>query len=188
MKDVRAYHDKCTPDDEVVRGSKKRNSVSVDENEAKVILPFATTILDMKYRKAITEIKGKADYASFEDKLSDDEKNILNDIFTYTSKILTSTTRRDEAEEALDSLNRIIKDNKSLKTWALGMCVKFKTMLASPSERKSAQYYRTVVFNDIIENSAAIISQGKEKLRTIAPSQAETSFKFDMSVFDDFSE
>ena len=188
MKDVRAYHDKCTPDDEVVRGSKKRNSVSVDENEAKVILPFATTILDMKYRKAITEIKGKADYTSFEDKLSDDEKNILNDIFTYTSKILTSTTRRDEAEEALDSLNRIIKDNKSLKTWALGMCVKFKAMLASPYERKSAQYYRTVVFNDIIENSAAIISQGKEKLRTIAPSQAETSFKFDMSVFDDFSD
>ena len=40
----------------------------------------------MKYRKATTEIRNKADYLSYEDKLTDNEKNICNDIFTYTTK------------------------------------------------------------------------------------------------------
>ena len=41
--------------------------------------PFGTEILEMKYRKATTEIRNKADYLSYEDKLTDNEKNICNE-------------------------------------------------------------------------------------------------------------
>ena len=50
------------------------------------------------------------------------------------------------------------------------------------TERKSAQYYRTVVYNDTIENSALIIAAGKQKLASLDPAGV---FKFDMSVFED---
>ena len=50
------------------------------------------------------------------------------------------------------------------------------------TERKSAQYYRTVVYNDTIENSALIIAAGKQKLSSLDPAGV---FKFDMSVFED---
>ena len=159
MRDVRSYHDRNTHDDEI-----------------------STDILKMKYRKATTEIRNKADYASYEDKLTDNEKNICNDIFTYTAKILTNINKRDQAEETLDSLNRIIHDNAGLKTWALGLCVKFTEMFEKATERKSAQYYRTVVYNDTIENSALIIAAGKQKLASLDPAGV---FKFDMSVFED---
>ena len=104
----------------------------------------------MKYRKATTEIRNKADYASYEDKLTDNEKNICNDIFTYTAKILTNTNRCDQAEETLDSLNRIIHDNAGLKTWALGLCVKFTEMFEKATERKSAQYYRCLLYTSAL--------------------------------------
>ena len=103
-------------------------------------------------------------------------------MFTYTAKILTNTNRCDQAEETLDSLNRIIHDNAGLKTWALGLCVKFTEMFEKATERKSAQYYRTVVYNDTIENSALIIAAGKQKLASLDPAGV---FKFDMSVFED---
>ena len=45
-----------------------------------------------------------------------------------------------------------------------GVCVKFTEMFEKATEKKSAQYYRTVVYNDTIENSALIIAAGKQKL------------------------
>ena len=182
MRDVRSYHDRNTHDDEIVRESRKKKTQSAEKAARHITEPFSTDILKMKYRKATTEIRNKADYASYEDKLTDNEKNICNDIFTYTAKILTNTNKGDQAEETLDSLNRIIHDNAGLKTWALGLCVKFTEMFEKATERKSAQYYRTVVYNDTIENSALIIAAGKQKLASLDPAGV---FKFDMSVFED---
>lgn len=182
MRDVRSYHDRNTHDDEIVRDSRKKKTQSAEKPAQHITEPFSTDILKMKYRKATTEIKNKADYASYEDKLTGNEKNICNDIFTYTAKILTNTNKCDQAEETLDSLNRIIHDNAGLKTWALGLCVKFTEMFEKVTERKSAQYYRTVVYNDTIENSALIIAAGKQKLASL---DLAGVFKFDMSVFED---
>ncbi len=182
MRDVRAYHDRYTPDDEVIKTPKTFGTDSHKSQTVDAAKPFDVSVLDMKYRKAITEIKGKAEYSSYEEKLSNDEKNILNDVFTYMSKILTGTSRREQAEAALESLNRIIENNGGLKTFALGMCMKFKELLSTSTTKKSAQYYRTVVYNDIIENSAAIIMQGQAKLDALNNSQA---FKFDISVFEE---
>lgn len=182
MRDVRSYHDRNTHDDEIVRDSRKKKTQSAEKAAQHITEPFSTDILKMKYRKATTEIRNKADYASYEDKLTDNEKNICNDIFTYTAKILTNINKRDQAEETLDSLNRIIRDNAGLKTWAMGLCVKFTEMFEKATERKSAQYYRTVVYNDTIENSALIIAAGKQKLASLDPAGV---FKFDMSVFED---
>lgn len=182
MRDVRSYHDRNTHDDEIVRDSRKKKTQSAEKAAQHITEPFSTDILKMKYRKATTEIRNKADYASYEDKLTGNEKNICNDIFTYTAKILTNTNKCDQAEETLDSLNRIIHDNAGLKTWTLGLCVKFTEMFEKATERKSAQYYRTVVYNDTIENSALIIAAGKQKLASLDPAGV---FKFDMSVFED---
>ena len=55
-------------------------------------------------------------------------------------------------------------------------------MFEKATERKSAQYYRAVVYNDTIENSALIIAAGKQKLASLNPAGV---FKFDMSVFED---
>lgn len=75
----------------------------------------------------------------------------LHRYFHIYVKNIDQHKKRDQAEETLEALNRIIKDNNGLKTWALGMSVKYKAMLERAKERKSAQYYRTVVYNDIIE-------------------------------------
>lgn len=97
---------------------------------------------------AKTSWRQKAQYQTYEEKLTPDERNIFIDVFTYAAKILTNIKKKDQAEETFEALNRIIKDNDGLKTWALGMSVKYKAMLEKAQERKSAQYYRTVVYND----------------------------------------
>ena len=57
------------------------------------------------------------------------------------------------------------------------MCSKFKTMVASSTERKSAQYYRTVVYNEIAENTAVTIENGKQWLNW---NGTKKTFKLDM--------
>lgn len=188
MKDIRAYHDSVKTDTEVIKetGTRKRKANTAGKQNKpnkEAALPFPADVYDIKYRKLTTMIKNKADYASYEDELTDDEKNILNDVFTYTSKILTNDKRHDEAEEMVECLNRIIADNAGLKTWALGMCVKFETLFQQPEGRsRSAQYYRTVVFNETTENSAIVIANGKQKLATM---ETGNEFKVDMTVFDE---
>ena len=146
--------------------------------------PLKEAILTTTYRLARNELAVKAQYQTYEKKLTPEERNIFIDIFTYTSKILTNTKKRDQAEETLEALNRIIKDNNGLKTWALGMSVKYKAMLERAKERKSAQYYRTVVYNDIIENSAAIIADGTKRAALLDGDRTDL-FKFDWSQFDE---
>ena len=64
------------------------------------------------------------------------------------------------------------------------MSVKYKSMLERAKERKSAQYYRTVVYNDIIENSAAIIADGTKRAALLDGDRTDL-FKFDWSQFDE---
>ena len=123
------------------------------------------------YRLARNELAVKAQYQTYEKKLTPEERNIFIDIFTYTSKILTNTKKRDQAEETLEALNRIIKDNNGLKTWALGMSVKYKAMLERAKERKS-------------ENSAAIIADGTKRAALLDGDRTDL-FKFDWSQFDE---
>ena len=119
---------------------------------------------------------------SYEKKLVSNEKNVIADILTYTSKLLTNQKKKDQAEEALEALNRIIQDNGSLKYWVLGMCMRFTELLRASAEKKSAQYYRVVVYNDIIERSAATVMNGKEFSDRL---DGYRTFKIDMSVFDE---
>ena len=57
-------------------------------------------------------------------------------------------------------------------------------MLRQDAEKKSAQYYRTVVYNDIIENSAAIIADGTKRAALLDGDRTDL-FKFDWSQFDE---
>ena len=132
-----------------------------------------------------------AEFPTYEDKLTAEEKNSLNDIFTYTSKILTNEKRRDEAEDMLACLKRISADNNGLRTWALGLGLKVinihkKNVANAPNGvDKSAQYYRAVVYNETIENSTSLIADGQMKWKSLNPdSGLNDAFKFDMSVFD----
>ena len=50
-------------------------------------------------------------------------------------------------------------------------------MFASSTERKSAQYYRTVVYNEIAENTAVTIENGKQWLNW---NGTKRTFKLDM--------
>ena len=164
MKNVRAFHQEHKgADTEIGRKPRKRRSTVNKETLEQYNQPLAESILTTTYRLARNELEAKAQYQTYEEKLTPDERNIFIDVFTYAAKILTNTKKKDQAEETLEALNRIIKDNDGLKTWALGMSVKYKAMLEKAQERKSAQYYRTVVYNDIIENSATIISDGKRR-------------------------
>lgn len=185
MKSVRAFHQEHKgADTEVSRKPRKRRSSVSEEALEQYNQPLSETILTTTYRLARNELAVKAQYQTYEEKLTPEERNIFIDIFTYTSKILTNTKKRDQAEETLEALNRIIKDNDGLKTWALGMSVKYKAMLERAKERKSAQYYRTVVYNDIIENSAAIIADGTKRAALLDGDRTDL-FKFDWSQFDE---
>lgn len=178
MRKVRAFHDSKDPDLEVPRRPRRRNKMAESQATPEMLsAPIPDSILDMTFRNARNIIRAKAEYRELEKLLSAEERNILEDIFTYTSKILTNQKKREQAEETLEALNRIIKDNNGLKTWALGMCSKFKTMFASSTERKSAQYYRTVVYNEIAENTAVTIENGKQWLNW---NGTKKTFKLDM--------
>lgn len=184
MQEVRAYHNIHQSETEIPRKPKADSSKKTAA--AVVILPLPDDILDMKYRKVAGEVKKRTNFSECEEKLSADEKNILADTYMYVAKILTNTNKRDQAEEALEALNRVIKDNGSLTAWAMGMCVKFQGILekarAQGEKPKSAQYYRTVVFSDIVENSAETISAGNQRLSAL---KEDSAFKFDISVFDE---
>ena len=178
MCKVRAFHDSKDPDLEVPRRPRRRNKMAESQATPEMLsAPIPDSILDMTFRNARNIIRAKAEYRELEKLLSAEERNILEDIFTYTSKILTNQKKREQAEETLEALNRIIKDNNGLKTWTLGMCSKFKTMFASSTERKSAQYYRTVVYNEIAENTAVTIENGKQWLNW---NGTKKTFKLDM--------
>lgn len=201
MEFVRAKHDAQMPDTEVIpkaRGrSKKAKAESAMESPAqpqeRKLPSFPDDVCSEEWRKKwrslISIIKGMAEYATYEGKLTAEEKNSLNDIFTYTSKILTNEKRRDVAEDMLACLKRISADNDGLGAWALGLCVKLIAIRGNAGEKKSAQYYRTVVYNETTENSAGLIEDGQEKWKQICPEKATksatTGFKFDMSVFDE---
>ena len=201
MEFVRAKHDAQMPDTEVIPKatgrSKKVKAESAKETPAqpqeRELPTFPENVCSEEWRKKwrslIGIIKGMAEYVTYEDKLTAEEKNSLNDIFTYTSKILTNEKRRDEAEGMLECLKRISTDNDGLGAWALGLCVKLIAIRGNAGEKKSAQYYRTVVYNETTENSAGLIADGQERWKQICPEKATksvtTGFKFDMSVFDE---
>lgn len=193
MKDIRTYHESIKGDTEIIKESKARKKKApTPEAQAELheeaLLPFPDDVFTIKYRKLIGIIKVKAEYSTYEEKLSAEQKNTLNDIFTYTSKILTNEKRRDEAEEMVECLNRIIKDNKGLSTWALGMCAKFiamrgtstqnQTQTTEQEKKKSPQYYRAVVYNETIENSANLVADGQQMLKSL-----DYSDKFKSSIF-----
>ena len=186
MKNDRAVHQEHKgADTEIGRKPRKRRSTVNKETLEQYNQPLAESILTTTYRLARNELEAKAQYQTYEEKLTPDERNIFIDVFTYAAKILTNTKKKDQAEETLEALNRIIKDNDGLKTWALGMSVKYKAMLEKAQERKSAQYYRTVVYNDIIENSAAIISDGKRRAAMLDGDRSNL-FKVDWAaMFED---
>ena len=62
------------------------------------------------------------------------------------------------------------------------MCVKMTKLLHESTAKKSAQYYRTVVYNDIVEGSASIIAAGQEKLRSL---ENKDVFKANFMDFSD---
>ena len=182
MKAVRAFHDaNAGPDGEVAKKPRKRKNVGFAESK-NVSAPLPEEILTMTYVKARRELESRIDYFSYENKLISDEKNMIADILTYTSKLLTNQKKKDQAEESFEALNRIIANNDGLKYWALGMCERFKEMLKNAAEKKSAQYYRVVVYNDIVENSAATVMAGKNKAEAL---EGKNAMKVDMSVFDE---
>ena len=185
MKTVRAFHQEHKgADTEVGRKRRKRRRTVPESVLEQYDQPLNESILTTTYRLARNELEAKAQYQLYEEKLTPEERNIFIDIFTYTAKILTNTKKKDQAEETLEALNRIIKDNNGLKMWALGMSVKYKAMLEKAQERKSAQYYRTVVYNDIIENSAVIIADGTRRAALLEHNKADL-FKPDLSVFNE---
>ena len=70
-----------------------------------------------------------------------------------------------------------------MKTWALGICSKYKHMLEADGGTKSAHYYRKVIFNDLVENSAATIAFGEQNLTALETGTApKTNY---LAMFDD---
>lgn len=202
MEFVRAKHDAQIPDTEVIPKAKarpKKAKAASDENaqvqQQNKISEFPENVCSEEWRKKwrslIGIIKSMAEFSTYESKLTAEEKNSLNDIFTYTSKILTNEKRRDEAEDMLECLKRISADNNGLRAWALGLGLKLinihkKNVANAPNGvDKSAQYYRAVVYNETIENSTSLIADGQMKWNSLKPdSGLNDAFKFDMSVFD----
>lgn len=184
MRRIRAFHDaNAGPDGEVAKKPKKTRRKKVGlADAARAALPLPEEVLTMSPAAARRELECRAEYFAYEEKLVSDERNILSDVLTYTSKLLTNQKKKDQAEEALTALNRIIKDNGSLKLWALGMCGRFQEMLKNTAEKKSAQYYRVVVYNDIMESSAATVLAGRAKAAALDGANA---MKVDLSVFDE---
>ena len=146
------------------------------------VSPLPPAVMRMTFRKARGEIEDRAGYAGYKKELTVEERNVLANVFTYAAKILTNQNKQDQAEETLEALNGIIQNNHGLKSWALGELEKFSVMLKQDVEKKSAQYYRTVVYSDIVENSATIIEGGK---RRMGQAGKEPMFRLDETTFEE---
>lgn len=110
MKSVRAFHQEHKgADTEVSRKPRKRRSSVSKEALEQYNQPLKEAILTTTYRLARNELAVKAQYQTYEKKLTPEERNIFIDIFTYTSKILTNTKKRDQAEETLEALTGLSK-------------------------------------------------------------------------------
>ena len=95
MKSVRAFHQEHKgADTEVSRKPRKRRSSVSKEALEQYNQPLKEAILATTYRLARNELAVKAQYQTYEKKLTPEERNIFIDIFTYTSKILTNTKDR----------------------------------------------------------------------------------------------
>lgn len=164
MKKVRAFHEeRQNLETELGRKRKSRRVVSLEALE-QYNLPLSETVMSMSYHMARNEVKAKAQYQDYEEKLTPEERNIFTDVFTIVGKILTSTRNPEHNKEAFDALNRIIKDNNGLKTWTFGIATRYKSLLEADGGTKTANYYRKVIFNDLIESSATTISLGERAI------------------------
>ena len=89
---------------EVGRKRKSRRVVSLEALE-QYNLPLSETVMSMSYHMARNEVKAKAQYQDYEEKLTPEERNIFTDVFTIVGKILTSTRNPEHNKEAFDALN-----------------------------------------------------------------------------------
>ena len=96
--------------------------------------------------------------------MTPEARTIFTDVFTIVGKIRTSTRNPEHNKEAFDALNRIIKDNNGLKTWTFGIATRYKSLLEADGGTKTANYYRKVIFNDLIESSATTIALGERAI------------------------
>ena len=182
MEKVRAFLNANQRSDQEVARKQKAKKQAVLAAETGEVSPLPPAVMGMTFRKARGEIEDRAGYAGYKKELTAEERNVLANVFTYAAKILTNQNKQDQAEETLEALNRIIQNNHGLKSWALGELEKFNVMLRQDVEKKSAQYYRTVVYSDIVENSATIIEGGK---RRMGQDGKEPMFRLDETTFEE---
>lgn len=184
MKKVRAFHEEHQNfESEIGRKPRKSRRTVSEETLRQFNLPLSEAVLSMSYLSARNEVKAKAQYQDYEEKLSAEERNIFTDVFTILGRLLSNSKNAEQAEETFNALNRIIKDNNGLKTWAFGICTRYKAMLEKDAGTKSAHYYRKVIFNDLIESSASTITLGDHALKAL---ESRTNPKVDfMAMFDD---
>ena len=184
MKKVRAFHEEHQNfESEIGRKPRKSRRTVSEETLRQFNLPLSEAVLSMSYLSARNEVKAKAQYQDYEEKLSAEERNIFTDVFTILGRLLSNSKNAEQAEETFNALNRIIKDNNGLKTWAFGICTRYKAMLEKDAGTKSAHYYRKVIFNDLIESSASTITLGDHALKTL---ESRTNPKVDfMAMFND---
>ena len=57
--------------------------------------------MSMSYNMARNEVKAKAQYQDYEEKLTPEERNIFTDVFTIVGKILTSTRNPEQTKKLL---------------------------------------------------------------------------------------
>ena len=165
MKKVRAFHEeRQNLETEVGRKRKSRRVVSLETLE-QYNLPLSEAVMSMSYNMARNEVKAKAQYQDYEEKLTPEERNVFTDVFTIVGKILTSTRNPEHNREAFNALNRIIKDNNGLKSWTFGIATRYKSLLDADGGTKTANYYRKVIFNDLIESSATTIALGERAIK-----------------------
>ena len=182
MEKVRAFLSANQRSDQEVARKQKAKKQAVLAAETGEVSPLPPAVMRMTFRKARGEIEDRAGYAGYKKELTVEERNVLANVFTYAAKILTNQNKQDQAEETLEALNGIIQNNHGLKSWALGELEKFSVMLRQDVEKKSAQYYRTVVYSDIVENSATIIESGK---RRMGQDGKEPMFRLDETTFEE---
>ena len=182
MEKVRAFLSANQRSDQEVARQQKAKKQAVLAAENGEVSPLPPAVMRMTFRKARGEIEDRAGYAGYKKELTVEERNVLANVFTYAAKILTNQNKQDQAEETLEALNGIIQNNHGLKSWALGELEKLNVMLRQDVEKKSAQYYRTVVYSDIVENSATIIEGGK---RRMGQAGKEPMFRLDETTFEE---
>lgn len=160
----------------------KQEPLGEPGNSEKTNEPISDVVFGWTVTKALRMLEAKAEIEEIKARVNEDIAKAAENALVYVARIITNKHTEKKAalaRDTRDSLNRVLEQNGSLKTWAVGMgCYLHQKQQAG--QLKSPQYNAAVVANAV--EDMTIIPMGEKELKS---GKRKDLFKMSMDMFDE---